>query len=177
MRQFNRFSLCFLALGMVLTIGGAGLARADADEARIPARPRFPISCILKLVAQKKSIRLRSDVEVPPLLFQSETTLEEFKAAIEPQWHIIVEKFTNAYVIRQNRIFILDEADYYERVHRSVDDSIAHELSHFLQVKYQGYDLDQDFTAEDDAVEVQTWFRENFIFTNRNPVEVCSSVN
>ena len=42
-----------------------------------------------------------------------------------------------------------------------VDDSVAHELTHFVQAKYQNFDLN-DESLEWDAIDVQNWFRENF---------------
>ncbi len=42
-----------------------------------------------------------------------------------------------------------------------MDDSLAHELVHYVQVKYQKFDLN-DESLEWDAVDIQTAFREKF---------------
>jgi hypothetical protein len=52
---------------------------------------------------------------------------------------------------------------YDSQHHRFIDDSLAHELTHYVQVKYQGWVLDgMDDSIELNAIEVQTWFRETY---------------
>ncbi|MBI4374950.1 MAG: hypothetical protein HY549_00720 [Elusimicrobia bacterium] len=58
---------------------------------------------------------------------------------------------------------MIDEAAYYRRLKRSIDDSLAHELAHFIQVRYRGARLEQDPMLEEEAIHVQVWFRETFV--------------
>lgn len=124
---------------------------------------RYTPEEILQAVASYQQVSLRDDVPVPKIYFESTCPLEQFQNAIEPQWNMRPERFLNAYVIHSNEIYIIDEAAYYEQLGRFIDDSLAHEFAHFLQVKYQGYAvLDSDY-LEYVAIEVQTWFRENYL--------------
>ena len=50
----------------------------------------------------------------------------------------------------------------YERRASTPDDSLAHELVHYLQVKYLDEPLDDDW-AESRAVEIQRWFRTTYM--------------
>jgi hypothetical protein len=57
----------------------------------------------------------------------------------------------------------MDDAAYYTQLRRCIDDSLAHELTHYVQVVYQGWVLDGfDDSIEFNAIDVQTWFREQF---------------
>ena len=54
----------------------------------------------------------------------------------------------------------------------AIDDSLAHEYAHFIQHRYQAYgDGGFDDAAEGSAVEVQTWFRDEYI---RKPGDPCA---
>jgi len=126
------------------------------------ARPRYSAECILAAVAWKKKINLRGDVPLPSVRYGSETPAEEFNDAVEPQWGMRPDIVLNVYVFRLNRIYLLDDAAYYMKMGRFVDDSLAHELTHYLQVKYQGI-TEMDDSDEFEAVAVQTWFRETYM--------------
>ena len=60
---------------------------------------------------------------------------------IAPQWHFRPPLFANAYVVARNEIYLMDEPAYYRRMHRTLDESLAHEFAHYLQVTYFAADL------------------------------------
>ncbi len=138
----------------------AGAATTAARRPK-PAQLQFPAEFIFAKVLERKNLTLRPDIENPKIMMASKTPLKQFQDAIESQWGFRPDVLTNAYVIHTNEIYLLDEAKYYKKTKRCMDDSLAHELTHFIQVKYKGYDLN-DESLETDAVDVQTWFRETF---------------
>lgn len=129
--------------------------------AKVPAKLQHPIDFIFEKVLEKKHLDKRTDVPFPKFYFESNTSLKQFQDAIEKQWGFRPDKFTNAFAVANNEVYILDEADYYKKNQRCMDDSIAHELTHYIQVKYQNWDL-SDESLEWEAVEVQTAFRNEF---------------
>jgi len=42
--------------------------------------------------------------------------------------------FANVYVMARNEIYLMDDAGYYRRIRRTLDESLAHEFAHYLQV-------------------------------------------
>ncbi len=126
-----------------------------------PAELKYSLDFILQQVLIKKNIPFRADLEIPKLFVESKTPLKQFQDAVEQQWGFRPDIITNAYVVQSNEIYLLDEAAYYDQTKRCIDDSLAHELTHYVQVKYKKYDLN-DESLEWDAVEIQTWFRETF---------------
>lgn len=127
--------------------------------------------CILQAIAMKKHITLRAEIPSPEIFVQSKTSLQQFQDAVEPQWNIRPDEFTNVYVYRLNEIYLIDEAGYYQTHNRFIDDSLAHEFVHFLQVKYQNADLNSDESLEFEAVDIQTWFRETFMRKGLSPCQ------
>lgn len=73
------------------------------------------------------------------------------------------------YAIERNEIYLSDGADFYLRLKRTLDDSLAHELVHYIQARYFGEDLSTD-GCEVQAVEVQRWFREEYALAKRDVV-------
>ena len=69
------------------------------------------------------------------------------------------EEITNAFAIENNEIYLLDDANYYKRLKRCIDDSLAHELVHYIQTKYQGWDISQDESLEWEAIDIQSELR------------------
>jgi len=128
-----------------------------------PAKLRLTPQEILQAVAAHKHITLREDVPEPSIHFESECSLEQFQDAVEPQWGFRPERISNVYIFDKNEIYLVDEVEYYGRLNRYMDDSLAHEFVHFLQVKYQGVDQMADDSLEADAVSVQTWFRDTYL--------------
>jgi hypothetical protein len=131
---------------------------------------KYSTECVLKAILKHKGLEFRPDIEIPKVIVGSKSSLKEFQDAMEPQWKMRPENFTNAYAVHLNQIFLMDELAYYKRTNRFVDDSLAHELQHYVQVKYRGWALDgADDSLELDAINVQTWFREEFMLTGKNP--------
>lgn len=129
-----------------------------AETAKAPAKLQHPLPFIFEKVLALKHLEMRSDIPFPKFYFQSSTPLKQFQDAIEKQWGFRPDVFTNAFAVENNEVYILDEADYYKKNKRCMDDSIAHELTHYLQVKYQNWDL-SDESLEWEAIDVQTQFR------------------
>lgn len=125
------------------------------------AKLRYPVDFIFEKVLEKKFQTYRSDVPFPVIRYESATPLVEFQDAIEEQWGMRPDKITNAFAVKHNKIFMNDDAAYYERTGRCMDDSLAHELVHYVQAKYQGWDLNDD-SLEWQAIEIQTAFREEY---------------
>lgn len=126
-----------------------------------PAQLQNGLEFIFEKVLALKKQTLRTDIPLPAFYFESKTPLKQFQDAIEKQWGMRPDVFTNAFAITNNEIYILDDADYYDRHQRCMDDSVAHELTHYIQSKYQGYDLN-DESLEWEAVDIQNAFRQQF---------------
>jgi hypothetical protein len=154
-------SRCWSARVVLLVLVGAVVAmsgRAGADHfrrARLQHDPRE----ILALVARQMDVALRADEPLPVILLESCTPLARFQDAVEPQWRFRPPKFTNVYVVARNEIYLTDAAGNYQRAGRSLDESLAHEFAHYLQMHYQGGGLD-DEVAEQQAIRVQFAFRD-----------------
>lgn len=131
---------------------------------------KYSPECIFKAILKYKKREPNQAISLPVIFVESRTPLQQFQDAIEPQWNFRPDSFLNAYVASLNEIYLLDKADYYRRTDRFIDDSLAHELTHYFQVKYQNANLaDGDDSLEPDAVDVQTWFRETFMKAGRSP--------
>jgi hypothetical protein len=118
-------------------------------------------SFIFEQVLARKNQILNPSLAIPKVFYASQTPLKQFQDALEPQWGFRPDVFTNAYAAQLNEIYILDDYEYYKKNERCMDDSMAHELTHYVQSKYQGFDLD-DESLEWDAVDVQSWFRTTY---------------
>ena len=147
-------------LSFVLTFMGVTSA-LGAQKPAAPEKLQFSVEFILQKVIERKQQKYEAQIPTPKIFLESETSLKQFQDAIEPQWGFRPDQFTNAYVVAKNEIYLMDEASYYHKVKRCMDDSLAHEFTHFVQSKYQKFDLN-DESLEWEAVDVQTWFRENF---------------
>lgn len=152
-------------------------------SAAAPARLRYEPRCILEAVARDLNSNIGRHrgpaieaalrnaaraANVPRVRLESDTPLIEFVTAVRPQ-DPTVKRFSNFYAVGANRIFLIDDAAYYAKFdktsRRSMEDSLAHEFVHYLQVVYLGYtvlDLGTD-DAENMAVEYQTNFRDRYI--------------
>lgn len=158
-------------------------------SAAAPARLRFEPRCILEAVARELNqdigrhrgpavsaalLAAARSESLPAIRVESATPLVEFLTAVKPQ-DSSVDRFSNFYSVSANRIFLIDDAVYYARYakssRRSMEDSLAHEFVHYLQVKYLGYsvaDLATD-DAETMAISYQTSFRERYIIGGETP--------
>jgi hypothetical protein len=130
---------------------------AFAAGAAEPIRLRFEPAVILQAVARQMNVTLRPEVPVPAIFLQSATPLARFQHAIAPQWKFSPPRYANAYVVARNEIYLMDDPDYYRRLGRTLDESLAHEFAHYLQVHYFNADL-ADPSCETDAVAVQAMF-------------------
>jgi hypothetical protein len=140
--------------GALLAASGQACA-GDPELMTLRYEPRY----ILEAVARKMNVELRADEPLPRIYFESRTPLARFQDAVAPQWNFRPPKFANVYVVARNEIYLTDDPGYYRRLHRSLDESLAHEFTHYLQVRYQGASLD-DESAELQAVSVQFAFRD-----------------
>lgn len=136
-----------------------GFAASSSEHAKL----RFTPQKILEAVASHTHATLDPLLPLPVIHLESETNLADFQRAVLPQWGAAPEKFSNAYILDKADIYLIDDISYYRRLHRTMDDSLAHELAHYIQEKYLGYDLKNDFSAEEHAIGVQTWFRETYM--------------
>jgi hypothetical protein len=144
---------------IVLLAGLCGALQAHADRRHNVTTLHMDAERTLQWVARDLGIELRDDIPRPRIRLASETPLREFQDAIEAQWHVRPPLVFNVYVIARNEIFLDDTSDYYRRRHRTLDDSLAHELVHYLQVRYQNDDLATD-ASELEASTVQAAFRD-----------------
>lgn len=131
---------------------------------------KYSPECIFAAILKYKNRSINPSIPLPIIFVESKTSFGQMQDAVEPQWGFRPEAFPNVYVAARNEIYLMDEADYYRRTNRFLDDSLAHELTHFFQVKYQNADLMAgDESLEPDAIDVQTWFRETFMTTGKSP--------
>lgn len=134
------------------------------------AQPRYDLQCVLTGVLAIMNLSVRPQIPLPALYLQDKTPLKQFQDAVEPQWQTRPKRFYNAYAGERNEIYIITEADYYRRLRRFVDDSIAHELAHYVQVKYKNIGAQQlDVSLENEAVALQTEFRDRYMKTGISP--------
>jgi hypothetical protein len=144
------------------------LALWTAAEAAKPPIRRMPLrhdpACVLAAVAWAMNVPLDPAKPKPAIRLETQTPLKEFQDAVEPQWGSRPDVFTNAYSPTADKIFLIEDAGYYERMHRDIADSLAHEYVHYIQVKYRGIGTGDFGDAEEsEAVSWQTWFRDNYI--------------
>jgi hypothetical protein len=136
----------------------AACGAVGADEPQrmsLQNDPRY----ILEAVARKMNVTLDPDQPLPRIYFEGSTPLEQFQEAIAPQWRFRPPMFANAYVVARNEIYLSDDPGYYRRLRRTLDESLAHEYTHYLQVRYFAANL-ADEGCETEAVAVQIAFRE-----------------
>ncbi len=134
--------------------------------------------CIFDLLLPIYDNKLtRRDIPLPLVRLEHETSLKEFQDAVEPQWGFRPDAFLNVYVPRLGQIFLMSNRASYKHG-RSIFDSLAHELVHFIQVKYRGIDIGQFGDAEEfDAIVTQNAFREKYGHLIQDGRFVCPSQN
>jgi hypothetical protein len=131
--------------------------RAEASPEHIVALrhdPRF----ILEAVARRMGVTLRPEIPPPAIRLESRTPLQRLQVAAERQWGFRPHVFTTTYASASNEIYLIDGAADYLPYDRTPDDSLAHELVHYLQANYLKDDFSTD-GSESEAVAIQTWFR------------------
>lgn len=139
---------------------------AAADAPAEPLRPRLDPQFALAQVAERLGVRLRPEIPPPTVRFESATPIAEFRGAIGVQWGFRPHVFGNAYAVERNEIYLIDDPSVYAQLGRTIDESLAHELAHYVQVKYLNADLAVPLW-EDDAIAVQAWFRHIHIRARR----------
>ena len=142
-------SLCFNVHG-----ASAGGGRTE------PVTLRLDPYVILQQVARQMNVTLRPEVPLPKIFLESKTPLRQFQQAIRPQWKFRPHVFANAYAAERNEIYLSDDARYYKRRNRTLDDSLAHEFVHYIQVRYRNDNLEDD-SCEMEAIDMQLSFIDN----------------
>jgi hypothetical protein len=133
------------------------MASRDASTERV-ARLHHDPQWILKAVADRMGVQMHPAIPLPEILFESETPLTRMQAAAERQWGFRPQVFANAYAADENRIYLIDDADFYERIGRTLDDALAHEFVHYLQATYLKDEFKSEW-SEATAIALQSWFR------------------
>lgn len=151
------------ALALVLALFSSG---ADGAE---PLRLRLDPGFVLAQVAGRLGVRLDPAIPPPAVHVESATPIAQFREAIAAQWGFRPHAFGNAYAVERNEIYLIDEPGYYARLGRSLDESLAHELAHYVQVRYLGADLAEP-SWEEEAVAVQAWFSATHLRSSRAAV-------
>lgn len=97
-------------------------------------------------------------IPVPEILFESATPLKRMQTAAARQWGFRPKVFANAYSAAENRVYLIDDAQFYERNGRTLDDALAHEFVHYLQASYLKDEFKSEW-SEATAIALQSWFR------------------
>jgi hypothetical protein len=126
----------------------------------VPLRydPRF----ILETVAGRMGVTLQPEIPPPAVLLESSTPLQRLRAAAERQWGFRPHALVTTYASAANEIYLIDDARLYAQFGGTPDDSLAHELVHYIQANYLKDPFTTDW-SESEAVAIQTWFREQFV--------------
>jgi len=157
MNGFVRFTAA-LAIAACLSPAVAGDDAAPLEPVKLSFDTRF----VLERVAERMQVKLRPDVPLPGIFLESTTPLRQFQDAMQEQWQFRPPLIANSYSIATNEIYLSDDASFYRRFRRTLDDSLAHEFVHYIQARYFGEDLTTD-SCEMQAAEVQRWFREEYV--------------
>jgi len=163
MVRFTRWLVAALAALACLNPAVAGEDAPPAEPMKLRFDPRF----VLEAVAQRMEVTLRPDVPLPAVFIESAIPLRQFQDAMETQWNFRPPLVANAYAIARNEIYLSDDPSYYRRFKRTIDDSLAHELVHYIQVRYFQEDLASD-GCEIQAAEIQRWFRDEHVLPGRD---------
>ena len=155
-----------LAMSLCVSVNGASAGGTRTT----PTKLRLDPYAILQQVARQMNVTLSPDVPLPRIFLESNTPLRQFQQAIAPQWKFRPHVFANAYAAERNEIYLSDDASYYKRRNRTLDDSLAHEFVHYIQVRYRNDNLVDD-ECEMEAIAVQL----SFIDSN-TPAVVFASV-
>lgn len=119
---------------------------------------REDMNCLLQIT--RKRMGSTKTTPAPNLKIESETPLVEFQDAMEKWWNMRPDFFLNVYDANNNTIYLMNKKTSFKHP-RTPMDSLVHELAHFVQVQDQGGGSGDADLLESEAVQVQTWFREN----------------
>lgn len=162
--------VCAQQLPDLSSVQGQLSAAVKAAPFKRYVQPRHDLRCIFAGVLHIMGKPARAEVPMPPLFLEDKTPLGQFQDAVAPQWNMRPDVFLNVYIAARNEIYVLNQAEYYEKVGRFVDDSIAHELVHYVQVRYSNIPIEQfDDSMEGEAISVQTDFRERYMKPGVSP--------
>ncbi|MBI5596395.1 MAG: hypothetical protein HY928_09940 [Elusimicrobia bacterium] len=139
------------------------LLAATASAAVQPMPLRHDPKCVLEAVAFAMNVRIDPARPLPSIQLETKTPLAEFQRAAKEQWGTEPDVFTNLYWAAEEKIFLIEDVGYYTRLRRDIADSLAHEYAHYVQVHYKGYKPQDLGWGEDEAIHIQTWFRDNYI--------------
>ncbi len=152
----------FLILALILSLNYPAYSKHTLKETPL-AQLKYSMDFILNEVLLQMHQKPDPTIALPDLKLASQTTLADFQNDIEKQWNFKPGGITNAYVAASNRIYLWDDLEYYQKHKRCLDDSLAHELVHYVQVQYQKIPISQfDDFMESEAIHVQNAFREKF---------------
>ena len=169
MIRFTRWLVAALALA-----GSSPVLAGDDTPSAEPMKLRFDPRFVLEAVAQRMEVTLRPEVPLPAVFIESTIQLRQFQDAMEAQWNFRPPMVANAYAIARNEIYLSDDSSYYRRFKRTLDDSLAHELVHYIQAQYFNEDLASD-SCEVQAAEIQRWFREEHVLPKRDVAALGSA--
>ena len=115
--------------------------------------------CLLQIV--RAQVYSDKATPAPALKLESSTPLADFQASMETWWEFKPDFFVNVYNADENTVYLTNQRARYKSPRTPVD-SLVHELTHFVQSKDKGaHKGDNEEYYEEQAVRVQTWFREN----------------
>jgi len=132
-----------------------------ASPARVAALQHDP-QFILEAVAKRMGVTLRPDISPPTIRLESRTVLARLQVAAERQWGFRPGVFTTMYATAANEVYLIDDDALYGTYGGTPDDSLAHELVHYIQAHYLGDRFTTDW-SETEAIAVQTWFRGEYM--------------
>ncbi|MCB9073375.1 MAG: hypothetical protein H6623_07115 [Bdellovibrionaceae bacterium] len=152
--------------GLVVTLYFFMLGRAQAQETVYSSENiHAAIQCIHNLTLKiygKGKVAVNPNIPPPTLIVDVDADLTEFQNLAEAQIGLKPDTIFNIYIPAVNRIY-LNSSYKSAETGRSAYDTLAHELTHFFQVKYDGSSI-ADFTdaEEQEAISIQTQFREMY---------------
>lgn len=146
-----------LLLSITLSTGLLLSTVATAES----VKPTHSTQFILSRILEYKNLEFKPEIHLPTVVLSSQAKLKDFQDDVEPQWGIRPDVITNVYVVRLNKIYLYDKKSYYTDHKRCIDDSLAHEMAHYIQVQYRQWDLNDD-SLEWDAIDTQNWFRSQY---------------
>jgi hypothetical protein len=165
----KRWHLAAVAAAMLALAATELPARMSETLEAIPANPSARVAAlqhdppfILEAVAGRMGITLLPEVPAPAIRLESRTPLQRLQAAAERQWGFRPDVFVTTYASASNEIYLIDDAVLYAEHGGTADDSLAHELVHYLQATYLKDRFTTDW-SESDAVAIQTWFRREYM--------------
>lgn len=153
----------------LLMMGLTMISSAAMAAEEITVKPKYSTACVLGAIAPYMKVKLSQEIALPEVLFASEVKLEDYQNDVEKQWGMRPSAIVNIYLFEKNRIYLNDEEKYYTPKGRFIDDSLAHELAHYIQVKYKKAQPGNDEMLEMEAVYVQTWFRDTYMTPGASP--------